>query len=271
MIYSPNGNIHFKYVYGTGFQAPSMFYKYEQWGAEKNVMLSEEEVRRLYPQWSLTNQKLETHDVSFSWKIGKKVLVNMSFFSNQFDDVIERVTFSDSVYNKYYSSDDTSVYSRGIRNENIGYQYTYGANLNLNFNVNNNFSFYFSYSYLDGYSQLKAVKSDLSGIANHKFWMGVNARNLVKNLNLSLRFKQSGRINNSNLFYYPQGKQPGYANLDFYADYRHLFDRLTIYLNITNVLDQDYRHAGLYQQSGGYLPAIEQDLRMFKFGIELLF
>ncbi len=271
LIYNLSKRLNLKYIYGTGFQAPSMFYKYEQWGAASAVMLSEQEVQQIEPGWTLKNQKIETHDISLQWRIGEKLLVSASVFAHRLSDLIERATFSDSVYNKYYSTQNNSVYTLGIRNENIGSQYIYGSNIYAKFNFSQYASAYFAYSYLDGSSKINEVETDIAGIANHKFWLGLNLHGLIKNLTISIRYQQTGEINNKNKALYPSGKQSGYSNLDLYADYRNIFNRLTVFLNVTNVLNQDYQHPGLYQQSGGYLPTIHQNKLLLKAGIELNF
>jgi outer membrane receptor for ferrienterochelin and colicins len=255
-----------RFVFGTAFQAPSLFFQYEQWGTSSQVMLSVSEVQsQIDPNWKLNNQRVSTYEFSYTQKIGKSIQAKLSTYYNYLTDIIQRVTFdlTDNTYNKYYNK-----LSNGIRNENIGIQTIKGLNLELKYTIENKFEAYAYYCYTNGISQEDSENTDIPRISENKFWIGVSYNNLFKIINISPRIRWIGEINNLNLTAFPNGKQKGYKCIDLYISVNQIIKNTKLFFQANNLLNSKIEQAGLFQQSGAYLPVISEEAINIKFGIE---
>ena len=267
--YSPFEKTILKFNYGTAFQAPSLFFQYEQWGSATHVMLSASEVQKLVdPNWDLKNQLVSTYEISLAQQLGNAFQFKTSVYYNKLTDIIQRITFdnNNSTYNKYYDR-----LSNGVRNENVGIQTIKGLNAELNYGISDKLETYFYYCYTKGVSEEAAENIDIPRISENKIWLGGTYYNLFGKINISPRFRWIGEMNNSNKVKYPDGKQKGYTAIDLSLSVNRIFGFLKFYAQFNNLLDQKIEHAGLYQQTGGYLPSITQEGLRIKFGIEINF
>ena len=269
-VLSPNKKSTLKLIYGTAFQAPSLFYQYEQWGSVTAVMLSANEIRNTEPNWRLKNQKISTIDIQISRKIGDFMMFYLSAYHSSLTDIIERVVYTDSAYNKYFSTPDTAYYSLGIRNENIGIQKIHGVNFKAEISLKPDFYAYLSYSFTDAYAETVNGKEYIPRIAKHKFWAGFIYRNLFNHINISTRIKWIGDVYNRNKIAFPTGKQRGYFNMDLSLRFVDIVKPIVFYVRMENVFDTDYYHAGIFDQTI-HLPTIPQNGFTIRAGVEVSF
>ncbi len=277
VIIRPQEGTTVKLLSGTAFQAPSLFYQYEQWGSESAVQLSVEEIRKTEPKWELLNQKIITHEIAVSQNIGTHANLNISVYHHVLKDLIERVVYADSVYNKYISTAD-SVYSLGFRNENIGKQNITGADIRLDTKISGNLRAHASYSYIDAVAEEDTIDVKIARVADHKVWVGLTWRNLFDHLTISPRLKWVGNINTVNTdknpdgtLVYPDGTQSGYTTFDVTVTAVNLMPKTRFYAHINNLFDSDIEHGGLFKQGGGYTPTIPQPGINLRVGVEVSF
>ncbi len=257
-----------KFIYGTAFQAPSLFFQYEQWGSSTTVMLSSSEVKRyLDPSWELKNQLVSTYELSVSQQIGKSFQIKASAYYNYLTDIIQRVTTDTVAPNKYYQN----ILSPCVRNENVGVQKIRGFNTELNFVITGKLEAYAYYCYTDGVLEEKSGDMAIPRISENKIWVGATYNNLFQILTVSPRVRWAGEINSLNKAKFPSGKQPGYTTIDLAISANRIFGIAKVYVVFNNLLNQKIEHAGLYQQTGGYLPTITQEQLRVKFGVEVNF
>lgn len=268
IIIRPNSKSVLKLIYGTAFQAPSLFYQYEQWGSPTAVMLSVDEIRKDQPKWGLRNQRVKTLEATLSYQIASSVGCDLSVYNSILTDVIKRVMYSDSSFNKYFSTEDTVVYSQGFRNENIGKQRITGLNLSLYVELISKVSGYFHYSYTDGIEDEKNSNSDIPRIARNKVLIGFTFRDLFNFLTVTPRFRWIGSINNRNRALFPDGRQPGYTSFDLFITTKRVLNCCRIYARVENLFNSNIRCGGLYDQTF-YLPEIQQPGITAMLGVEI--
>lgn len=257
VIFKPGKNTNIKVFYGTAFQAPSLFYQYEQWGSVNAVMLSVDELQETYPGWKLDNQELESMEVSVSHTIVPHCYFQFSAYQNQLKDVIERVVYTDHAYNKYFSTPDQPMYSLGFRNENTGTQKVKGMDCSFTLYLTDNLESYAWYSYTDAQVEQGDVESPTPRVAKNKAAIHLTARNLFGFLGCSMRFKWVGPINNRNKAFFPSGHQPGYHETSLFLTTTTPFHGSHAFIHIQNLFDRHIEHGGLFDQVI-YLPTVHQ-------------
>jgi len=253
-VIRPFEHTTFKLLYGTAFQAPSLFYQYEQFGTPVVTMLSTEEVQERYNQsWQLENQRVTSFEISIAQQIGENTHFQVSAYQNQLSDIIERVLFvtDNSAYNKYFNS-----YTNALRNENIGKQMIKGFDFSSNFRIASAMDVNLNYSYISAVSEIKDVETDLPRISNHKIWIGFNSKDFFDIVSFSLRAKWLSDITNINATAFPEGKQDGYYLVDLSVTLNNLVKYTDFKFNVQNLLNTEAFDGGLYGQSGVYLPQI---------------
>jgi iron complex outermembrane receptor protein len=249
LISKPFSGTTVKLLFGTAFQAPSLFLQYEQWGAEKAVMLSAEELKILDPSWHLKNQRIKTFEISLNQRFRDYLKIYLSFYHHKLNNLIERVIYTDSAYNKYFSDENNPVYSLGFRNENVGIQKIFGMNASIYAKIKENFTGYFHYSFTDAVAEKSTGDTPIPRIAADKFWLGVTFKNVFKFFTVSPRFKLFGNINNRNSKAFPNGTQPGYSNLDISVIADNLIKNIRLFVQFNNVFNADIKHGGIYDQT----------------------
>lgn len=271
IILNPTKKTNIKLLYGRAFQAPSLFYQYEQWGATTAVMHSESEVQKDYPNHKLENQKIVTYEVNTNHKFNNSLSFELSVYFSKLKNLIERNEFttdSTLAYNKYFSIPDSSVYSIGFRNENIGRQEVIGLNFGVNWKINKNIDLNMQYAYTKTQVLKDGDNEAIPRVAPNKFTLLLDWRNILDYINLSVSYRHFGRINNRNKEVFPDGYQPGFDNIDMKIRTKYLWDYLSIYTKINNLLNSDYSHGGLIDQTT-YLPTIPQPKLNFYLGFNL--
>ncbi|MCP4153966.1 MAG: TonB-dependent receptor, partial [bacterium] len=213
LIVRPFDKTTVKVLYGTAFQAPSLFYQYEQFGIPPFAFRSTNEIiTQEDPDWKLKNQKLKTLEMSVTQKLGKMVQVNLSVYHNKLEDLIERVMYdtTGSTWNKYFNK-----YTNGQRNENIGVQKITGTNLTVNAVLSPTVNGYFYHSYTDARAEKSSAEVPIARVAEQKVWIGAVFKNVFGFVTVSPRFKWVGDINAAaSNPEFSDGIQPGYTSFD---------------------------------------------------------
>ncbi len=267
IVSAPSKLTNIKFIYGRAFQAPSLFFQYEQWGAPTITNISMTEIQKTDETWKLENQIINTYEFSINQTITKNVNLKIAVYYNDLTNVIEQNIFTDSVYNKYFNN-----YTTGLRNENIGRQKIIGSDILLNTKISKNIFWYLYYSYTDANSHREnTVSRPVPRIAEHKVWTGITFQNIFKYLTFSARFKYVTDLYNMNNQLFPDNKQPGYYMLDANLSINNLSKYFRIYADGENLFNQYIEHGGLYEQSGIYTAVIPQQGFTFKAGIEIFF
>lgn len=268
LIVRPTATTHIKCLYGSAFQAPSLFYQYEQFGIPTFAFRSTNEIITSEDAtWKLKNQKLKTYELSLIQNIGKKIQLNFSVYHNQLNDLIERVIYdrTGSTWNKYFNT-----YTNGQRNENIGIQKITGTNVMLNVVLSSRINGYFSHSYTDAIAEKSSGDVPVARVAKHKIWTGVVFSKLFKYVTIAPRFKWVGDMNTAPTnTIYPAGTQPGYTSLDMHVSVKNLLKHTNFYCFMGNVLDSKIKHAGLFEQAGVYASYVPQVGFYFHIGMEV--
>lgn len=268
-ILSPLKSTTLKFIYGRAFQAPSLFYQYEQFGAPTAAMLSSAEYRQFDPQWKLKNQIVNSYEISLSQIIHKNHEIKINVYYNSLKNLIERKLFAvyptDSVFNKYFDK-----YTSGFRNENIGKQKIFGTGIYYTSKISRSLTIQSFYSFTQPVSILSdGSEAEIPRIAKHKAWFSLSIHNMFKYFTISPAFKWSGKIYNLNVSDYPDNYQKGYHSLDLYVHADEFIRFLSFYAGIENITNRKIKHAGLYDQMGVYSSAIPQPGFVFRFGIEI--
>lgn len=267
LIIKATNSTTFKLNYGKAFQAPSLFYQYEQWGAPNEVTISTSEIQKNNPDWKIENQTISYFEGSLSQKIGENYNIKLTAYYNDLTNLIERVYFTDSVYNKYFNS-----YTRGLRNENIGEEKINGVELVFNAKLTDKIFLNTFYSYTDAKSiEINGATTDIPRISNNKIWLSLNFQDLFNYITISPRFKWVSSMYNYNSTVYTNNIQPGFYNLDISMSVNNISKYFRIYADVNNVLNQKINHAGLYEQNGIYTAFIPQQGLAFIVGLELFF
>ncbi len=257
-----------KLFYGTAFQAPSLFLQYEQFGSVGGVMLSVDELQETNPGWKLENQKIQTWQLSIDRQFSEKTVVNAVAYYHLLDDLIERVRYTDSAYNKYFSTPENPVYSPGFRNENVGKQEIQGLDVSLKTNFLPWLSGYGTYSFTHAVAKRADGEVDIPRIARNKLWLGLTARDVFGFLTIIPRYKWVGEISNRNKTAFPDGFQSGYSSFDMTLETRSLIRNTRIFARFDNLLNAKIEHSGLYDQVF-YMPVVHQPGLQFRAGLEL--
>jgi len=266
IILEPTKKTRIKMLYGTAFQAPSLFLLYEQFGDPWLVMYSSDDYHSIVPNWNLEPQKIYTTEILVRQEITDNLEVNCNIYHSHLTNLISRIVFSDSVYNKFYSTPENPLFSTGIVNANIGKQTINGAIISVTGRAKS-LSYEASYSYTNAFSDVDGVHFPVSRVAKHKLMGRLTWTNNY--FLLSPRIRIVGKINNENKIAFPDGLQPGYTQIDLYIRSREFFKTINFYGNFYNILNSHIEHGGLYKQDFGYLPTIIQDGFNFRLGLQI--
>ncbi len=258
-VLKPAKDTRIKLFYGTAFQAPSLFFQFEQFGAPAIVMV---------PNPDLDNQRLRTFSVTVSRKLRSSVHVKASYYYNDLKDLIVRKLLPDTLFfNPYFNR-----YTPGIQNVNVGKQIASGFDLELTASVSRIISGYLYYSYTDAHIKTDRENIHLPRVADHKLKIGATYRG-IPGVIFSPRLRRIGNLNTaqSNTLY-RGGSQPGYTQVDLYLALQKVIPHTNLFIYIENLLDNDIEHAGLFEQGAPhtpYLPVIRQPGLTIRIGSEV--
>lgn len=251
-----------KLMFSTAFQAPSLFYRYEQFGAPTVVMIPNTE-----QNFTLTNQTIQSAEIEVSYAITDDMSLHVSGFYNKAQNLIERRLYTDSVFNQYFGT-----FTAGLRNENIGEQSSLGTTVSINGKIGEKLTGYAHYTYTKAEVKNSSGDTPLSRVSEHKFAMGVTCNNLFRYFTVSPRIRWIGPMNTpqaSNIWPENQ-KAPGYlmANLSLRA--KGFLPNFVFFGNMENMISSDHSHVGLFQ-GGIYLDAIPQPKFTGRLGVQFSF
>ncbi len=268
IIFSPKESTQIKFAYGSAFQAPSLFYQYEQFGTPVVAMLSTAEMQKINSAWELENQTVESFELAVNHKFNENFDLKATAYYNKLSNLIVRKLFAvypnDSVYNKYFDK-----YTGGLRNENAGKEEVFGGNLLFNAKISKNIVLYTFYSYTKAKTIIdNAADVDLPRIAEHKIWVGFSAYNIFNRITISPRFKWVDNMYNLNSAVFSDNEQSGYYNIDVNFKINNLFKYFNVFISAENLLNQDIEHAGFYDQSGVYTATLPQPGLTIMAGLE---
>ncbi|MBT1706090.1 TonB-dependent receptor plug domain-containing protein [Chryseosolibacter indicus] len=213
--------------YSTGFKAPTLSQLYGQFGA--NEELNPEESRSIEG-----GVHLFTKD--------KKANVRATLFSRKVDNVI--------------------IYTAGEMRDrylNLDQQDDYGFEVEPVVQINENLNIGAFYSYVTGeLTTPLATGGDTTYnnlIRRPKHSFGINATYAItKQLTVSMNFKTFGKRDdlffNMNTFTQERVGLNSYQLLNLYAEYRLLAQRLKLFVDAKNILDQDYTEVYGYSTQG---------------------
>lgn len=251
-----------KLIYSTAFQAPSLFSRYEQFGAPTVVMIPNTE-----QDFELTNQKIQSAEIELSYKLTSDWTVRANLFYNNATDLIERRSYTDSTFNQYFGT-----FTPGLRNENIGQQVSYGTTLSVNGTIKDNISAYFHYTYTDANVQNEGGDIPLSRVSNHKLAAGLIYKNAFRYFTFAPRIRWIGPMNTPQASAIWPGNQqaPGYLMANLTVQIKDVLPNFVFFANMENMISSNHTHVGLFQ-GGIYLDAIPQPRFAGRLGLQFSF
>lgn len=221
--YSINSNTKVFVNYSTGFKAPTLQQLYGAFGANENLK-PEKSVNREAGLDVLLNNKLGTR---------------LTFFSRKVEDVI--------------------VYTYTNGNINLDQQDDFGLELEPSMKVSDKINVKMFYSYVDG--EVTTIENgkdstyfNLFRRPKHTFGINVGVQASSK-LFVSLNVKTFGErkdllFNPDNFYAAEQVSLDEYTLLDVYGEYKMISDRLTFFIDLRNILNQDYSEVYGYTTMG---------------------
>ncbi|WP_299453083.1 TonB-dependent siderophore receptor [uncultured Microscilla sp.] len=264
VIYKPVKNSIIKFIYGTAFQAPSLFYTYEQFGGPTVVMIPNSQ-----QNFTLQNQRIQSYELDFTQKIKKVGRINITGFYNRASNLIERRLYTQNIFNKYFNTN-----TAGLRNENIGSVEALGVSLNASLNLHKNFDAQLIYTYTDAQQKVSesSDSTPLPRVAAHKLSVGFTLRNLLRYITLSSRTRWVGDINTpqaSNI--YPgDEKAPGYLMVSLALSVTKLLPYTRFFARMEHMIGGNNEHVGIFE-GGIYTDVIPQPTFNGRFGMEVNF
>lgn len=251
LVYEPSEDTTIKLLYGTAFQAPSLFFQYEQFHVPPTGLI-------MVPNTELKNQRLKSYELSWAQRLGEGYMFNGSIYYNDLSDLIVRAVSDQTV----------AGYNTVIQNTNIGTQTAQGVDLRFDAAISQHLTGFINYSYIDADFELNGNRLDLARISQHKVNLGLTAE-LYEGLTSSFSVKYVGKSNTalSNSKYPDGAGVPEYTEVSGYFSYE-LFSGVKLVAKARNIFDKDIEHGGLYGQSGVYAPTIYQPGMSFSLGID---
>lgn len=221
--YTFNNRIKLFINQSTGFKAPTLQQLYGAFGANEN----------LKPEKSISTE------VGFQAVVNKTIDVRMNYFKRSVKDII--------------------VYTFTNGNINLNSQNDFGFEVEPNFKLGDKFNIKAYYSFVDGEVTTTENGSDSSYFnlfRRPKHTVGVNAgmqvnQKLYVSANLKTFSERKDLYFNPNNFYIAeQVSLSSYVLLDVYAEYKVISNRLKLFVDIKNALNQDYREVYGYNTMG---------------------
>lgn len=263
LIYKPLEQTTLKAIYGTAFQAPSFFYKYEQFGNAAVVMIP-----NANQDFILKNQKVTNAELNLMQNIGKTQFTLIGFY-NEANNLIERIQYTSSIFNKYVGRN-----TAGLRNENIGLQTAWGVTLNVLGRIKDKIEFYGHYTFTEAnFERLTdRAKLPLPRLAPHKLMGGITLRNLVKHFTLQSSLRWCGDVNvqPANRTYTKGQQAPGYTMLRFNISAKDLIPHTRFFANSESMIGGNAENVGIFD-GGIYTDMLPQPKFTFRVGVEATF
>ncbi len=241
LIYTPNKKTTLKFIYGTAFQAPSLFYQYEQFVVPSSSLI-------MIPNTKLENQELESYELSLTQRLTDNAVINVSLYNNSLSNLI------------YRSNSDVEVdgFSTVLQNTNIGTQESFGTDMRLDAVVNEKSEISLFYSYIHSHYDLSGESNDTPRVSTHKSGLSYTYKPTQGFLTtLQVRWVSPISTHELNSRNPVSGKQSGHYLLNVFMKYRVL-KTIALFAKLENLPDNDIEHGGLFGQSGPYTPSLYQ-------------
>jgi len=265
-VYNYGSNI-FKFVYSTGYLAPSITQVYFESFTTFSWIKPNEELK---PE-TTTNFELNYDYIKENFRISANL-----FYSKFSNLIAESVENGDSVN---ISIGNEVYFVPVLQSENIGNGEHYGLNLFVSSKLSKYFETDCNYSMLLGYDNVNNLKIDLNDnlVANHKINVGIKYNYKLLSiygegiLISDKRIKSNHAQSEYSIFL----DENGYLNFNsvflFNLNIRlnKLFDSFSTYLRVKNVFNTEYYGQTINAQWGS--PMILQDMRRFDLGFEVNF
>lgn len=273
IVYHPDSKTALKILYAEAFRAPAPHENFEHYGSFSGQQNDQGEYLSSYfhaPNPRLEPEKSRSLEVAFlkNWRGADMTL---SSYYTKVDNVIaERAESVPTQFIPHAAILSTSIF------DNLDTEVHYGMEGSVNyrhsFNPQVSGEFGGNYSFIDGHvdQTLEGKKLDLPYIARHKLKLGGT-------LKYRDRYFITSRISlidrTSTYHMEPTGEQtqsPGYVLADLHLGATKIFKKLSVYLDIYNVLDTHYYNAGA--SSGELtLTAVPQQPRTFIVSLQYQF
>lgn len=248
-IWNPKENTRLKFIYGTSYIQPSLYYKYENWANPYAMHI---------PNTDLKPEKLVNYTLLFEQRITSKLESVFTIYRNDIKDLIRAVSIdplTSTAVNPYLIVPvaDSSVEI----NQNQGDEYTQGADLRFK-SAYLGLDTFLYYSYVEGRDT--TFNYDLNKISTHKVnfgatyavWEKISVTPLVR----WVSDIQSAPSNSE----FAGDKFPGYTVVNLNVNAR-LMRNLELNVNIINLLNTEYYSFSPYSESVWITARAPQPLR----------
>lgn len=254
LVYQPSEDTTVKLLYGTAFQAPSLFFQYEQFSVPPTGLI-------MIPNTNLKNQKLSSYELSLTQKLGADNVLHVSVYHNDLTDLVFRGLSDETV----------PGFNTVLQNTNIGSQTAKGMDVRLDTAISERTTAYVNYSYIDADFELNGSVLPLARVSEHKLNAGVTTK-LGDKTTVTAQLKYVGEMSTTptNSKYTDGRKMPEFFELNAYARYQ-LNEQVSLFARLRNIADQTIEHGGIFGQSGIMAPTIYQPKFNYTFGVDAKF
>ncbi|WP_199611203.1 TonB-dependent receptor plug domain-containing protein [Flocculibacter collagenilyticus] len=242
LCYTLNPTSSIKLLYGTAFQAPSLYYVNEQWGNAALYMTP-----NTTQDFNLKNQQVKSWELLYFNRINQHYIFRASYYESQLSDLI-RYTPLERIYNPIAND-----YTAGLRFENIGKENTQGVDISLNAKFNK-FTYYAHYSFADATNKSSPVPQPTPLISKHKLWAGVSYQ--FDHFTLSTQFKWVDNPTTlpSNPLFSDSKQGPSYHLIDTAITGPKHNKQWRWYVKINNLLNRNIEHVGIREVDNAVIP-----------------
>lgn len=271
LVFKPTDKITSKFLYGSAFLAPSMFYAGQHFGSFSgktgNTYTSD---FFMLPNSNLKPEKIDTFEFNLDYQVTKDLNLGANFYHNTLRGIISwaptPTPVSDYIPGGFLSYTEYQT--------NIGKATSYGADFHFDYRYSfsdSDLKLWGNYSYLDG----KLSRAD----QNYVTALPMTSKHKVK---LGLTYTYDNKYTVTPKLYWigrtnspqsepdnPQTLQTisAYWRVDLYASAK-LMDNFSLFLNVNNLFDRRYYNAGAFSAS---LTASPQDPRTVSAGFTYQF
>ncbi len=206
VIYRPSSETSVRLIYGSAFQAPSLFYRYERFETLSYVLTPESAF-----ETKLRNQRVRSADLAVTQALGAGVILDADVFYTDARDLIGRVQYTSSVFSPRYN-----VFTNGFRNDNVGRQRAYGGWLRASARVWKQLEAKAHYTYTKASieeSTIAAEAIDLPRVAAHKLGAGLTYHHGYGTVFSGVRWIKNVSVPTHSLVYPGEQVHPGNAVL----------------------------------------------------------
>ena len=252
LVFKPTDEIIAKFLYGSAFLAPSMYYAGQHFGSFSGKT-GETYTSGFFmlPNSDLKPETIDTFEFNFDYRITQNLNIGLNLYYNNLKDIISWEPTPEPVTD--YIPGGFIRYTE--HQANIGEATSYGGDLHFNYRYyfsDSILKLWGSYSYLDGELSRAGQNytTDLPLISKHKVKLGLTYTYLNK-YTLTSKFYWVDEINSTRT----EANHPDivqtiapYWRVDLYANAK-IDDSFSLFLNVTNLFDKRYYNPGFFASS----------------------